>query len=87
VFSEGECSNAKIMAKKRQKKPRDVKAVKLLRKRKHFQERSWKRKRTPKHLTFRAGSESAFHKRTGMWKQKLKAVEAVKFLWKQSRAL
>jgi len=41
-------------------------AVKFLWKRKHFEERSWKLKRTRKHLTFwRAGNGSIFHKTWG----------------------
>jgi len=40
-----------------------VEAVKFLWKRKHFEERSWKRKRIRNHLTFwGAGSGSIFHK-------------------------
>jgi len=53
-----------------------VKADKFLWKRKHFEERSWKRKQTRKHLTFwEAGSgreaEAFFIKHgTGIWKRK-----------------
>jgi len=40
-----------------------VEAVKFLWKRKHFEERSWKREQTRKHLTFLgAKSGSLFHK-------------------------
>jgi len=49
----------------------------------HFEERSWKRKQTRKHiLTFcGAGSGSIFHKTwLGMWKQKR---WNFKFLWKR----
>jgi len=43
-----------------------VEAVKFLWKRKYFEESSWKRKRTRKHLTFwGAGSGSIFHKTRG----------------------
>jgi len=50
------------------------------RKRKSFEERSWKRKQTQKHLTFwRVGSGSIFHK---TWGRDV-AAEAVKFLWKR----
>jgi len=44
----------------------EAKAVKFLWKRKHFVERSWKRKQTRKHLTFwGAGSGRIFHKILG----------------------
>jgi len=52
-------------------------------KRKHFEERSWRRKRIRKHLTFwEAGSGSIFFK---TWGRDAEAVEADKFLWKQNR--
>jgi len=55
---------------------RGAKAVKFLWKRKHFEERSWKR--TLKHLTvWGVGSRSSFYKTWG------RDAEAVKFLWKQ----
>jgi len=41
-----------------------VEAVKFLWKWKHFEERSWKRKQTRKHLTF-WGAGSSFHKTWG----------------------
>jgi len=62
-----------------------VEAVKFLWKQKHFEERSWKRKQTRKHLNFEE-SEAFFIKHgAGMWERKLEAetVEAVKFLWKR----
>jgi len=52
---------------------------KFLCKRKHFEERSWKRKQTRKHLTFwEAGSGNVFH---NTWGRDVE-VEAVTFLWK-----
>jgi len=48
---------------KRKLEAEAVEAVKILWKRKHFEKRSWKRKRTRKHLTFwGAGSGSIFLK-------------------------
>jgi len=56
----------------------EAEAVKLLWKRKRFEERSWKQKQTRKHLTFwGAGNGSIFHKTWGV------EAEAVKFLWKR----
>jgi len=45
-------------------KKRKLEAVKFLWKRKHFEERSWSRKQTRKHLTF-WGAGSIFHKTWG----------------------
>jgi len=59
---------------------RKLEAVKYLWKRKQFEERSWKRKQTRKHLTF-WGAEAFFIKHEAeVWKRKL---EVVKFLWKR----
>jgi len=52
-------------------------------KRKHFKERSWKRKQTWKHFTFYgAVSGSIFHTTWGR-DVEAEAVEVVKFLWKR----
>jgi len=65
------------------KRKLEAEVVKFLWKRKHFEERSWKRNRTRKHLTFwGAGSGSIFHKTWGR-NVEADAVEAVKFLWKR----
>jgi len=52
-----------------------LEAVKFLRKRKHFEERSWKRKQTRK--LFEEPEAEAFfiNHGTGLWKRKLEAVK------------
>jgi len=64
-----------------------VKAISFLWKRKHFEERRWKRKQTRNYLTFEEPKAEVFHIKygAGMWRRKLEAeaMEAVKFLWKR----
>jgi len=66
------------------------KQVKFLWKRKHFEERSWKRKRTRKHLTFDEPEAEAFFIKheVGVWKRKLEAeaVKAVNFYGSGNRS-